>query len=119
MRLLAIAALSLALAACATRPPGPVDQPRPIPPPGPRIGGDLIGLTVSELGQRFGQPTFQVREGPGLKLQWSGGGCILDAYLYMPVDSRGAERVTYIDTRRPSGDPTDQAACIAAIDAAG
>ena len=119
MRLLALAALSLALAACATRPQAPVEQPRPTPQPPVRVSGDLIGLTVNELGQRFGQPAFQVREGPGLKLQWSGGGCVLDAYLYTPVDGRGVERVTYVDTRRPSGDPTDQAACIAAIDAAG
>lgn len=119
MRLLATAALSLALAACATRPQAPVEQPRPTPQPGPRASGDLIGLTISELGQRFGQPSFQVREGPGLKLQWAVGSCVLDAYLYQPVDGRGAERVTYVDTRRPSGDPTDQAACIAAIDAAG
>ncbi|WP_237219796.1 hypothetical protein [Sphingomonas arenae] len=118
MRLIVTAALYLALAACATRPPAPVEQPRPAPQPGPRVSGDLIGLTVNELGQRFGQPTFQVREGPGLKLQWSGGGCVLDVFLYTPADGRGAERVTYVDARRPTGDPTDQAACIAAIDAA-
>ena len=120
MRLLATAALSLTLAACATRTPVPVEQPRPAPQPAAqRPSGDLLGLTVGELGQRFGQPSFQVREGPGLKLQWTGGGCVLDAYLYTPADGRGVERVTYVDTRRPSGDPTDQAACIAALDAAG
>ena len=121
MRLLATAALSLALAACATRTPVPVEQPRPIPqqPAVQRPSGDLLGLTVSELGQRFGQPGFQVREGPGLKLQWTGGGCVLDAYLYLPANGRGVERVTYVDARRPTGDPTDQAACIAAIDATG
>ena len=117
MRLLATAALSLALAACATRPPTPVEQPRPTPQPSVRPSGDLIGLSISELGQRFGQPTFQVREGPGLKLQWSNGSCVLDAFLYTPADGRGAERVTYVDTRRPSGDSTDPAGCIAALDA--
>lgn len=120
MRLLATAALSLALAACATRPPTPVEQPRPTPQPAQvRPSGDLIGLSISELGQRFGQPTFQVREGPGLKLQWSGGGCVLDAFLYPPTTGPGLERVTYVDARRPSGDPTDQSACIAALDRAG
>ena len=118
MRFLAIAASSLALVACATRPPAPVEQPRPAPQPAqPRSSGDLIGLTAGELGQRFGQPGFQVREGPGLKLQWSGGGCVLDAFLYTPAEGRGVERVTYVDTRRPSGDSTDQAGCIAALDA--
>lgn len=121
MRLLATASLVLTLAACATRPPAPVEQAQPLPRPQPvaQPSSDLLGLTVGELGQRFGQPTFQVREGPGLKLQWSGGGCVLDAYLYTPQDGRGVERVTYVDTRRPSGDPADQAACIAALDAIG
>ena len=119
MRLLVTITLSFALAACATRPPAPIEQPRPTPQPAARPTGDLIGLSVSELGQRFGQPTFQVREGPGLKLQWSGGGCVLDAFLYPPERGAGVERVTFVDTRRPSGDSTDQAACIAALDAAG
>jgi hypothetical protein len=75
-------------------------------------------LTVDELGSRFGAPTFQVREGPGLKLQWSVPACVLDTFLYAAPGS-GVMRVTYVDARRPSGDPTDRNGCIAAIDAAG
>ncbi len=50
----------------------------------------LIGLTAGELIQRLGQPALQVREGPGLKLQFRGRSCVLDAYLYPPAGGRGA-----------------------------
>ena len=108
MRFLALAAI-LALAACARAP-----QPAPGPAPAPvqRPTGALIGLTASELGQRFGQPVFQVREGTGTKLQWSRGGCVLDAYLYPPDSGRGVERVTHVDARSPSGADLDLAACL-------
>ena len=120
MRLLVTATLSLALAACASTPsPTPVSRPAPQPVQ-VQQRGDLIGLTVNELGSRFGAPGFQVREGPGLKLQWSTSSCVLDAYLYPPVSGSGVEKVAHVDTRRPgSGERADQAACIAALDAAG
>lgn len=117
MRFLAPAILALVLAACTTTPK--VEQARPVPvtPQPVRQTGGLIGLTVDELGARFGQPGFQVREGSGLKLQWSSSACVLDAYLYPPPSGGGVHRVTYVDARRPSGDPTAQASCIAALDA--
>ena len=71
-------------------------------------------MTAGELVQRFGQPALQVREGPGLKLQFRGP-CVLDAYLYPPDSGRGAERVTHVDTRLASGIATDQAGCIRAL----
>lgn len=119
MRFLAPAALAAVLAACTTAPP--VQQARPVPtsPQPVRQTGGLIGLTVDELGARFGQPGFQVREGTGLKLQWAAPSCVLDTYLYPPPSGSGVVRVTYVDARRPSGEATDQSACIAAIDAAG
>ena len=119
MRLLATVSTALLLAACASRPTPPVQQP-PIPrPPEPTVQrSDLIGLSVQDLGSRFGQPSFQVREGPGVKLQWAAPACVLDVYLYPPQSGAGVERVTYVEARRPSGDPADQASCIAALDAA-
>ncbi|WP_214703821.1 hypothetical protein, partial [Escherichia coli] len=64
----------------------------------------------------FGPVQFQVREGPGVKLQWQGTNCVLDAYLYPPTAGAGSERVAHVDTRRPvSGDPVDQAACLASL----
>ena len=111
MRFTFIAVLALLAAACARTPKPQTGQPPAVV---ERPSGDLIGLGTSELRQRFGQPTFQVREGPGTKLQWSAGGCVLDAYLYPPAGG-GAERVTHVDTRRPSGDDIDLRSCLALI----
>lgn len=117
MRFLAPAIAALVLAGCTTT-PKPTVPVAPVPQPEPVQRGDLIGMSVDELGARFGQPSFQVREGPGLKLQWTAPGCVLDAFLYPPQNG-GVARVTYVDTRRPDGNPSDRAGCIAAIDAAG
>jgi hypothetical protein len=113
MRILLPLLAVLVLAGCAAVP----EQPAPVSTPAitrPLQRGDLIGLTTQELGERFGQPTFQVREGPGVKLQWSSPSCVLDAFLYAAPGS-DVLRVAYVDARRPSGDPTDQQGCIAAI----
>jgi len=111
-RLVPLAALLVA--SCASTP-----KPEPVvaKPATARQHGDLIGLTASALVQRFGRPGFQVREGPGIKLQWTSGGCVLDAYLYPPAGGSGAETVTHIDTRRPSGETAPKASCIAALSA--
>lgn len=121
MRVLLAASAVLLLSACTTT-PKPTPAPPPAQPPSrpePVQRSDLTGLTVEDLGQRFGAPSFQVREGSGLKLQWAVPGCILDTYLYPPPSGAGVARVTYVDARRPSGDPTDIAGCILAVDAAG
>jgi outer membrane biogenesis lipoprotein LolB len=118
MRSLLLLTSTLLLAACASAPrPAPVQT--AAAPVEVQQRGDLIGLTGAELGAKFGAPGFQVREGPGLKLQWTTSACVLDAYLYPPAGG-GGEKVAHVDTRRPgSGERTDQAACIAALDAAG
>ena len=95
------------------------EQPAPVSTPTitrPAQRGDLIGLTTQELGERLGAPGFQVREGPGVKLQWAGASCVLDAFLY-PAPGTNVLRVTWVDARRPSGDPTDRAGCLAALEA--
>ena len=58
-----------------------------------------------------GQPVLQIREGPGLKLQWRGS-CVLDAYLYLQGN---VERITQVDTRLANGNDTPQPACIASL----
>jgi hypothetical protein len=123
MRSLSVAALSL-LAACTTTAPTGVPTPSQAPRPQPQLQqplqrGGLVGLSADELVARFGRPGFQVREGPGLKLQWSVPGCVLDTYLYPPPNGIGVARVTYAEARRPDGNPADQAGCIAGVDAAG
>ena len=107
-------ALFIALAACSTIP-----KTAPVPVatrPAPRPSAELVGLSVHELGLRFGQPRFQVQEGPGTKLQWTRGGCVLDVYLYPPLGGHGNERVTYADARRPSGADLDLRSCLALME---
>ena len=115
MRRIVPVAAALSLAGCMARAP----QPEPVKPPPavgtPQVRSSLIGMSAGELIQRMGQPALQIREGPGLKLQFRGRSCILDAYLYPPTDGSGAERVTHVDTRLENGSDTSQPACIASL----
>ena len=105
----------LFLSACASRPVPTATAPAPVQ-QAPTVRSGLLGLTAGELIQRLGQPALQVREGVGLKLQFRGRVCVLDAYLY--PSTAGGDRVTHIDTRLTSGADTDQAGCIASLDRA-
>ena len=105
---------ALLVAACATT-PQPARTPASPAAPLVRHSGNLLGLTTDDLVQRFGRPTFQAREGAGLKLQFAGPSCVLDAYLYRSENGTGVERVTHVDTRRPSGENVPQAVCLAAL----
>ena len=100
MRFLVVIFAALLIAACARAP-----QPTPGPGPAPvsRPSGVLIGMTATDLIARFGQPGFELREGPGTKLQWSDRGCVLDAFLYPQEDGRGVARVMHAEARAPSG----------------
>ena len=113
MRLLLPITAVLLVAGCA-RAPRAV-EPAPAPATPDKASGVLIGLTASELGARFGQPGFQVRDGAGTKLQWSGNGCVLDAYLYPPPNGQGIARVAHVDARRPSGADLDLSSCLALL----
>lgn len=109
MRALLFVSTALLLAACARTPK--VEPVRPPPVAAERPSGELIGLSAAELGQRFGAPRLTIRESSGTKLQWVANGCVLDAYLYGP----GLERVTHVDSRRPSGDDLDLASCLSLL----
>ena len=110
MRRLAALAPIVILAACAPRVHGPAPVSKPVIEQSTSV---LIGLTAHDLGVRFGQPSFQVREGVGTKLQWSENGCVLDAYLYPPESGRGVERVMHADSRSPSGADLPIDSCLA------
>ena len=116
MRFILPAAAALLLAGCMARAPqAPASVPQAPLPTAPQTPGSLIGMSAGELIQRMGQPALQVREGSGLKLQFRGRSCVLDAYLY-PTPSGGLpERVTHIDTRLQNGNDTSQAPCIASL----
>ncbi len=113
-RLIPLAVLLAAGCATTPRPPETAEE-RPQPVPQPQQRGDLIGLTAGELIQRFGSPALQIRERQGLKLQFRGAACVLDAYLYPPAGAQGPERVTWVDARLPTGVDTNRQACIAAL----
>ena len=116
MRRLALAS-TLFLAACAARPEQPqVTAPPVVTQSPPRVRSTILGLTASELVGHFGNPALQVREGVGLKLQFRSTRCVLDAYLYPPESGGGVQRVTFVDTRLPSGVAADQAACISVLE---
>lgn len=110
-----VLALTVFVAGCATSP-----QQQPAPQTVPVVvqtspqTRKLIGLTANELVGYFGHPALQVREGTSLKLQFRGPQCVLDAFLY--PQSGGVLRVTYVNTRLPSGADTDQAACISDLE---
>ena len=113
MRRISALAFALLLAGCSSQvaqTPAPVPTPSP-PAPGGEIG-QLIGKTSSDLIARFGSPALRIQEGSGLKLQFRGSECVLDAYLY--PSSRGM-RVTHVDTRYSSGVDFNQAACIVSL----
>jgi len=97
--------------------PPVVSQPTTIPQPSRPRTTSLTGLSVQELVGHLGHPALQIREGNSLKLQFRSSRCVLDAFLYPPENSpNGALRVSYIDTRLPSGAAADQAACISALE---
>lgn len=112
MRRLVLAS-TLLLGACATRPQQPPQQPVQVVPQ-QRAVTRLTGMSAQDLVGHFGRPALQIQEGNSLKLQFRGRYCVLDAYLY-PGQS-GGYRVTYVNTRAPSGADTDQATCISALE---
>ena len=116
MRPISLSILMLMLAGCAATPTPVVAPPRPAVPQPARERGDLIGLEANALAARFGPPRLQVREGAGTKLQFVGGSCVLDAYLYPPATG-GTPRVEHVDTRNREGRNLDQDQCIAMIEA--
>lgn len=73
-----------------------------------------MGKTADQLARLFGDPQADVAEPPARKLQFSGGACVLDAYLYPPRGG-GEGRVTHIDARRKDGTEVDRVACVNAL----
>jgi hypothetical protein len=104
---------------------GPVPPSKPSPPPRPafrapqiqRLPGldSVIDKDAAALTRQFGRPRLDVREGDMRKLQFSGGPCVLDVYLY-PLKPGSEAVATYVDARRSSdGLDVDRASCIAAL----
>jgi hypothetical protein len=75
---------------------------------------NVLGRTARMLETQFGKPALDVREGPARKLQFGGGACVLDAYLYPPKGG-GEPIVTHIDARLRDGRDLDRASCVAVL----
>ena len=106
---------ALLVAACSTA-PRPTPAPTPGVPAPPGVRTNLSGLSEAELLARFGPAPFRVREGSGLKLQWQNASCVLDTYLYPPVNGSGAATVLHADARRPgSGETVPVEGCVASL----
>lgn len=109
-----IAGSALLLVGCAATPKvaRPVAPARPFV--APQVTDRVMGQNARSLTALFGQPMLDVREANARKLQFAGGTCVLDAYLY--ARKKGQEPVvTHVDARRSDGNDIDRAACIAAL----
>ena len=109
--------LGLAVSACAAT--GPVVRQNALPaPPAPAYGTigleRVMGQNANAVTQLFGQPQLDLTEGAGRKLQFGSNICVLDAYLYAPVQG-GVPVVRHVDARQRSGAPIDRASCVAAL----
>ncbi len=116
MRIVAALAGAGALAGCAANavPSRPVQPVRPVQQQSFSPAGldQVMGRDAAQLIRLFGPPNADVTEGPGRKLQFSSGICVLDAYLY---PKGGAPLVSWLDARQPDGSAIDRASCVAAL----
>ena len=78
------------------------------------IGLDAVrGRDARTLIAAFGEPRIDLQEGKARKLQFVGGTCVLDVYLY--PRGRGEPVATHLDTRLRDGRPVDTARCVATL----
>lgn len=109
---------AVSLAACEETPKAIQGQPSLALPPPPKVKVEgleqVMGHNVNTLIALFGKPEQDQREANGRRLQFVGGGCVLDAYLYPPQSGREAV-VTYTEARLPDGRDTDRAVCVSAL----
>lgn len=82
---------------------------------GPGLDG-VIGARAPTLTARFGEPRIDLVEGDARKLQFAGGQCVLDIYLY-PRRQGAAPVATHVEARlRQGGTRTRPEACMRAIE---
>ena len=110
--------IALLLAGCATAPDAEPVRPTSSAPllSNKHEHDNLNGFTSVDLAEHLGTPRIQIREGDGLKAQFEGPNCVLDAYLYPPQSGQGVPRVTHVDARNRQGAPLSAKACIASIE---
>lgn len=121
-----LAALALMLAGCAggaaPARPGTASQPRGssivvVPEMmAPQGLEGVIGQDAGTLARRFGTPRLDVAEGDARKLQFAGGECVLDIYLY-PLRPEADPVASHVEARqRQGGAAVDRGACIREVE---
>src|SRR5512134_3714916 len=76
--------------------------------------GGLIGLDTAQVTQLLGPADFRRADGPAQILQYRGGTCVLDLYLYRD-SSTGQFLVKYIEARDRSFASVAADACLANV----
>mgnify|MGYP000573680859 CR=1 FL=1 len=98
----------------------PVRTPVRVTPPAPKLQvapglEGVIGARPDDLVRQFGPARLDVIEGDARKLQFAGGPCVLDVFLYPPAPGKPPQ-ATYVEARRASdAREVDRAACIAGL----
>jgi len=122
--LVPIAALAILLAGCAGG-----AAPAPAAPAPSRVGvvrvpevmspaglEGVIGAPAATLTRRFGEPRLDLAEGDARKLQFAGGTCVLDVYLY-PLQVGAEPTAAHVEARqRQGGADVDRGACIREVE---
>lgn len=128
----ALAAATLALAACGAQPLNPeAEQPhgeraaqtqsdptartarRPPPPPIDEDPQKLIGLAPAALEGMLGEPRFVRRDDPAQLWRYAGRSCVLDLFLY--VGEGGGYRVRHFEARSAGDEKISDRACFNAL----
>lgn len=74
----------------------------------------LMGKDARLLIQMLGQPSQDIREGAGRRLQFASDACILDVYLY-PAGPGATPVSTYMAARVLDGREAERNSCIIAL----
>lgn len=92
-------------------------QTRTPPAEAPRSMSELdrvMGKDARALVQLFGQPVQDVLEASARKLQFASNDCILDVYLYAPIEGKDPV-VTFVTARVADGRDAERNSCISAL----
>lgn len=92
-------------------------QTRTPPAEAPRSMSELdrvMGKDARALVQLFGQPVQDVLEASARKLQFASNDCILDVYLYAPMEGKDPV-VSFVAARVADGRDAERNSCISAL----
>ena len=74
----------------------------------------ILGKDARTISALLGPPAFDVREGAAQRLQFSSASCILDVYLYAPMEGKDPV-VSFVAARVADGRDAERNSCISAL----